>query len=316
MVSGLVSDSHSVISWHTACCQFVEAYLETIQWIKGYSENTTLAYTHDLFHFRDFLEKHPTILPRRIVNLYLANLKTQGLEISSITRKISAIKGYFKWMITHDYIQENPFEYLELPKQYRYLPTVLSFEEIKMLLAHPDLTLSEKLIIELLYAGGLRVSELCSLKFKNLSLEAGYIKCLGKGSKERLIPLPKRTLELLEEYTKKFQTKDFLHATKALSLKELNLKDPEQPLLTKASNTNEPYNRFEIYKLVYKLGQTIRKKISPHTFRHSFATHLLENGADLRVVQELLGHQDIATTQWYTHVSRSHLKHAYQQVFH
>lgn len=290
--------SQSPEKWHDAVLRHVEAYLENIQWIKGYADNTTLAYANDLYAFCDFVETRLSHPPRRIVNLYLGELKAQKLETTSIIRKISAVKGYFKWLVRYEHIIENPFAYIELPKYYRQLPTILSVSEVNLLLSHPELDSSEQLIIELLYAGGLRVSELCGLKRKDVSLEAGYLKCTGKGNKERIVPLPERTIASIKHY---------FHQTPEDTL--------ENPLIFKFPDIHTGYNRFEVYKFIQKLGKTIRKKISPHTFRHSFATHLLENGADLRVVQELLGHQDISTTQWYTHVSRAHLKSAYHQIF-
>lgn len=275
-------------------------YLDYLQTYKGYAENTCQAYAGDLLHYSEFLSQQTDeIAPRKIVNHYLRQLKTDGLATPSITRKISAIKGYYQWLIQQQLLSENPFEFIELPKHHRQLPVVLSVKEIEAFLVHPGLLPVEKLIIELLYACGLRVSELTQLKLENFALDAGYLKCLGKGNKERLVPLSPLTVDIFGNYLS--------------GLPESLLPLRDGFILKHADN--KPWNRFDVYRLVKKLGDEIGKSISPHTFRHSFATHMLENGADLRVVQELLGHQDIATTQWYTQVSRSHLKSAYSAAF-
>ena len=270
-------------------------YIDYLSVYKGYADNTCRAYEGDLLHYSDFMLKTSLAdQDRKIITRYLWKLKEEGLATASIIRKISAIKGFYQWLQSKKLSSHNPFEFLELPKHHRRLPTLLTVSEIEGFLSDPDLSLTEKLIIELLYACGLRVSELTELQRDNIALDAGYIKCRGKGNKERLVPISPTTANFIQLY--------FQH-----------LIAPQKTLLQR--DDGKPYNRFDIYRLVKRLGETVRKSISPHTFRHSFATHLLENGADLRVVQELLGHQDIATTQWYTQVSRSHLREAYSKAF-
>jgi integrase/recombinase XerD len=278
--------------------QAIGDYIAHLAHYKGYSQNTCEAYAHDLMHYCDFLENHQLDdTARKLVNRYLWQLKEEGLATSSMIRRISAIKGYYRWLTQNNMAPVNPFEYIELPKHHRDLPTLLTVTEVEQFLAHPELSLTEKAIIELLYACGLRVSELTHLTPQSIALDAAYIRCIGKGDKERLVPLAETTHAILSRYLKDMPN---IQHSKTLFYR---------------SDNKTPVSRFDVYRLVKRLGAEIGKAISPHTFRHSFATHMLENGADLRVVQELLGHQDIATTQWYTQVSRGHLRQAYQNAF-
>jgi integrase/recombinase XerD len=230
-----------------------------------------------------------------MVNGYLRMLRDKGNVTTTVIRKISSVKGFYNWLVLENQVEENPFAFIELPRRAKSLPKVLSVSEVESLLDTPDLTLSEKLSLELLYACGLRVTELINLTPASISLEVGYVRCLGKGGKERLIPIGDVTVQWLKAY-----------------LSETALPF-EEPLLRRSDGT--PYTRIDIWRLMKRLGEALGKSISPHTLRHSFATHLLENGADLRVVQELLGHSDIATTQIYTQISRRHIRSAYRKVF-
>jgi integrase/recombinase XerD len=187
---------------------------------------------------------------------------------------------------------------LELPKRRKTLPKVLTVSEVSRLLSHESLGLQDKVIIELLYACGLRVSELVGLQVKCIDLGGGYLRVLGKGGKERLIPLSEVSAAIVRQY-----------------LSETGLSGEDSLLVRLDALFKEPLNRREVWKRVRTMSGLIGREVSPHTFRHSFATHLLENGADLRVVQELLGHSDISTTQIYTQVSKRHVKMAHRQVF-
>lgn len=288
-------------------------YLEHLSHRRGYSPNTLEAYQRDILEFLHILEasdlmqslteslaeQHNTgVVPRRAINAYLAFLRKQGNVTSSILRKISSNRGFFQWLEAQELIQQNPFSFLDTPKRTKILPKVLGEKDMSRLL-DLSLTLLEQVILELLYACGLRVSELVSLQVGQIDLMGGYLRCMGKGGKERLIPLGEPSVLVLQQY-----------------LQQTGLKEHE-PLLVKDIDEAGilPMNRKDVWTLVKALGQRIGHDIHPHVFRHSFATHLLENGADLRVVQELLGHSDIATTQIYTQVSRRHLKQVHQQVF-
>ena len=282
----------------------VAAYLDYLSSNKGYSQNTIVAYQNDLMEFLDTLPdagwdiENTTPQHNRLQTLhYFSTLKNKGHQVSSIVRKTSATKGYLAWLEEQKQIPSNPFEWLELPKSKRKHPVLLTALEVQGFMFRADLSLLDRLIVEMLYACGLRVSELVNLKVTDISLGGGYLKCTGKGNKQRIVPLAERTVETIKNYLLK---------------ERIDLPNVANFLVTESG---KPYNRFAIYHLVSALGESIGKKISPHTFRHSFATHLLENGADLRVVQELLGHEDIATTQWYTQVSPAHLKKAYKVAF-
>ncbi len=274
-------------------------YINHLAHERGYSQNTLEAYERDIAEFMDDFERSKGKLSQissRQMNRFVAQLRQKGNATSTILRKISSIKGFFYWMQRKGYIAKNPLAVLELPKRTKTLPKILSVRDLERLLEHPQLSLRDKVMIELLYACGLRVSELTELTIDQIELSAGYLRCLGKGGKERLIPMGDLSIEILSKYIEQSHLKG---------------KDPllVQDLL------KEPLNRREVWRRIKELGELIGKDISPHTFRHSFATHLLENGADLRVVQELLGHSDISTTQIYTQVSKKHIKSAHKSVF-
>lgn len=274
-------------------------YLEYLELERGYSSNTLEAYQRDILEYMDFLDTQPQGTPsRRVVNGYLRALREKRNGTTTIIRKISSLKGFYKWMIIEELVEENPFEFLDLPKRMKSLPKVLSVAEVQQLLDSKDLGLAEKLALELLYACGLRVSELVALAPADISVDAGYVRCIGKGGKERLVPMGELTIALIRVYLQG-RAKDAFPAN--------------EPLLRREDG--KPFSRFDIWRLMKQIGKTLEKSISPHTLRHSFATHLLENGADLRVVQELLGHSDISTTQIYTQVSRRHIRTAYQKAF-
>jgi integrase/recombinase XerD len=271
-------------------------YLLMLEEQRGYSANTIEAYRRDIL---GFLNEHaddeafdPT---RRVLLHYLASLRKNKLATTSILRKISSLKGFFQWLMEQGHLEENPLALLDLPKRIKTLPKILSLKDIERMIALAP-SVEDKIILELLYACGLRVSELTELKTSQLSVAGGYLRVIGKGNRERLVPLGPVSMGIVTRYLDQAQPK------------------PDGPLLVH-SGTQAPFTRREVWERVKRLGHVIGKNIYPHTFRHSFATHLLENGADLRVVQELLGHKDIATTQIYTQVSKTHLKNVYQNVF-
>jgi integrase/recombinase XerD len=282
-------------------------YLNTLAEEKGYSPHTLEAYQRDILEFLRHQEEHKSAsqragllsVTRRDVNQYLAWLRKNENATTTVLRKISSIRGFYRWLEERSFISENPLAFLELPKRSKTLPKVLSVADMNRLLnrnldPHDGAPVNQ-VIVELLYACGLRVSELVQLKVKDIDLAGGYLRCMGKGGKERLVPLGDVSITVL---------RDFMRLTGRTG---------EDPILLREDGA--PMTRREVWQRVRGMGRLLGKEIYPHTFRHSFATHLLENGADLRVVQELLGHSDIATTQIYTQISKRHIKNSHHNVF-
>lgn len=281
--------------------QLLSEYLEYIEVEKGLSLNTVDAYRRDLTEFIDFCASNGAgdivDINRNHLNSYILSLREGNLNPRSVVRKIASLRGFFKWLCANEYILNNPTLTLEQPKLPKKLPKVISVDEITEILNF-DLNKEEVLIVELLYGCGLRVSELVNLKLSNIDLKSKYIQCYGKGSKERVVPFGKKAKAALEKYLK---YRDLII---------LQNKLPDTKILLLKSD-GKSVTRQDVYNFIRSLGEKIHKHISPHTLRHSFATHLLENGADLRVVQELLGHSDVATTQLYTHITKKRLKEVY-----
>jgi len=278
-------------------------YIDYLCLERGLSENTEAAYRRDLLEFIDYLDANGVNsfneIKRSHINYYIRDLRRKNLAPTSVTRKIASLRGWFKWMMGMSLIVHDPTVALEHPKLSKHLPKVLSINEVDILLAQ-KLSLVEKSILELLYATGLRVSELANLKIQNLNLKHSYVKCFGKGAKERIVPMGKMAKEVLQNYI--------------LYRGEI-LKNANETDFLFLHDSGKPVSRQDIYSMIRDLGEKIlNKHITPHTLRHSFATHMLENGADLRVVQELLGHSDVATTQLYTHVSKKRLKEVYFSI--
>lgn len=281
--------------------QYLSEYLDYLEVEKGLSKNTIEAYRRDLISFIDFCRRDGVLdldnIKRSHINSYILKLREENFAPRSIVRKIASFRGFFKWLCANEYIQVNPSQTLEQPKLPKRLPKVLTIEEISAIL-NSGLNKEESLIVELLYGCGLRVSELVNLKLNNIDIKSKYIQCYGKGSKERIVPFGKKAQTALKNYLKfrdMIILKNKLPDTKILLLKE----------------DGKAVCRQDVYNFIRQQGEKIHKHISPHTLRHSFATHLLENGADLRVVQELLGHSDVATTQLYTHITKKRLKEVY-----
>lgn len=275
--------------------QIIGEYLEYLELEKGLSQNTIDAYRRDLSDFAQNVEDIHSI-NRMNINAYVRNLRERKLAPTSVIRKVASLRGFFKWATSSGILEKNPAATLEQPKTPQRLPKVVSVKEIDEML-HNNLTPLEHVMMELLYSCGLRVSELVNLKLNDIDLSSKYIRCFGKGSKERIIPIGEQAKAMLQEY---FPTRDLLVKKYNLTTKNLLIKD-----------NGHFVTRQDVYNFIHAQGKLIHKNISPHTLRHSFATHLLENGADLRVVQELLGHSDVSTTQLYTHISKKRLKEVY-----
>ena len=278
--------------------QIIAQYLEYLELEKGLSPNTIDAYRRDLSEFSKGIDDIQKI-DRMTINTFVRKLREEKLAASSVIRKIASLRGFFKWASSTGIITKNPASTLEQPKMPQRLPKVVSVKEIEEML-HNNLNPFEHVIMELLYSCGLRVSELVNLKLNDIDLNSKYVRCFGKGSKERIIPMGETAKNIIKEY---LPERDLLIKKYNLSTKNLLIM-PNGRQIT----------RQDVYTFIHAQGKLIHKNISPHTLRHSFATHLLENGADLRVVQELLGHSDVSTTQLYTHISKKRLKDVYFSV--
>ena len=278
--------------------EIISQYLEYLELEKGLSLNTIDAYRRDLYDFADGVESLDKV-DRITINSYIRTLKERKLAPTSVIRKVASLRGFFKWTASMNILEKNPASTLEQPKVPQRLPKVISLKEIEEML-HNNLTSIEQVVMELLYSCGLRVSELVNLKLNDIDMSSKYVRCFGKGSKERIIPFGAKALEAIKNYLPE----------RELTLKKYNLNSKRFLIL----ENGRFINRQDVYNLIHQRGKLIHKNISPHTLRHSFATHLLENGADLRVVQELLGHSDVSTTQLYTHISKKRLKDVYFSI--
>ncbi len=277
---------------------------------KSLSQNSIAAYINDINKLADFLEKkYKSVAPDKVklehLKAFVEWLNERGVSPRTQARTISGIKSFYKFLLIESKISNDPTALLESPKIGRKLPDVLTMEEIDALIVAVDLNKSEgqrnKAMLETLYSCGLRVSELVNLKITNLFFEQGYIKVEGKGEKERLVPASKSAIEEINKYLNTYRKK--LHVAK----------DSENVLFL--NRRGHKLSRVMIFTIIKNLALQIgmKKKISPHTFRHSFATHLINGGADLRAVQEMLGHESILTTEIYTHLDREYLKDTIQQ---
>ncbi len=277
--------------------QILSEYLDYLEIEKGLAENTLEAYRRDLNDFFNFCgDTDVDNIQRTKINSYVRNLHEMKYSPTSIMRKIASLRGFFKWTCVNEITRTNPALTLEQPKIPQRLPKVLTIEEINNLL-NQDLSKLHSVITELLYGCGLRVSELVNLKITDYDLKSKFLECTGKGSKDRIVPLGKKAVQAIKNF---LPERDYL-------LKKFNL----QTKFLLVNEKGKKVTRQEIYTFIHEQGKKLHKSISPHTLRHSFATHLLENGADLRVVQELLGHSNVSTTQLYTHISKKRLKEVY-----
>ena len=284
--------------------QLVSNYLSHLEVERGLSPNTIAAYKNDLFLFFEYFNKIYNIeeIKRSHLSEYIKYLTSNDYTPTSITRKIASIENFFRYLCASKEIKANPALDILTPKLSKKLPKVVSMDEMEKLFKE-KMDTRGLAVFELLYATGLRVSELVELEIKNIDFKNNTIKTIGKGSKERIIPLGANAKNALKSY---FKERDV-----DLKLSGSMNKAPEKAFL---NNFGEKITRQWVYTFIKDLGSIIHKSISPHTIRHTFATHLLENGADLRVVQELLGHSNIVTTQLYTHISKKHLKDVYFSI--
>lgn len=286
-------------------------YLYYLQIERGLSLNTRKSYERDLHKYLLFLEKNKIStfqeIDRYVVTEFLQELHNEKNSSATIIRMISTLRGLHQFLRQERIVDNDPMQHIDSPKKQQHLPSTLSVEEVTRLIETPDtntvLGIRNRTILEVMYATGLRVSELVELKIGDLHLAMGLLQTLGKGEKERIIPLGDYAIQWIEIYLEK-------------SRPQLSKKNQDETHLFLNHHGNS-LSRQGIWKNLNKIVRDagINKTITPHTLRHSFATHLLENGADLRIVQELLGHADISTTQIYTHITKKRMADVYKQHF-
>jgi integrase/recombinase XerD len=288
--------------------ELIEQFLSYISVERGMADNTLSSYKRDLSKFSDFLKskKIDSIdkVSRQMINSFMMAERERGLGSNSVSRELACIKSFFKFLLKENTIKDDAANIIESPKLWKKLPFVLSIQEVETLLNAPNvrdpMEARDKACLELMYATGMRVSELVNLKIDDINMEVDFAKCFGKGSKERIVPFGKKAKESLIRYLEK---------TRPMLLKK---KISNSLFLTRLGKKMSRQTFWKIIKKYAKLAK-IKKKVTPHSLRHSFATHILERGADLRIVQEMLGHSDISTTQIYTHVSKDRLKSIHQK---
>lgn len=281
----------------------IKEFLTYIQVEKGLARHSLESYRRDLFRLQTWAQqngKQVAELTRADLRKWIASLSREGLAPASVARAVSATRGFFKFLMLDGHIKSHPAEDLDTPQRFSYLPKFLTEDEINRLLASPDINTEEgirdRAVLEIMYATGLRVSELVGLKHADVDLLAGLVVCHGKGNKERRVPLGKSAIHWLQQYA----------AVKAGYGKQAS---PNVFV-----HRGKPFTRQLAWSMIKRHAETAGiKNVSPHTLRHSFATHLLQHGADSRSVQALLGHSDISTTQIYTHITDIHLRSAYDR---
>lgn len=288
----------------------IEDYIHFIRVERQLSANTLASYRRDLEGYAQHLQdvqqlKDYNEVRREHILLHLENLRTEGKTARTVARHISSIRSFHQFLLREKVTTTDPTVHLEMPQVEQKLPRVLSIEEIDALIATPDRSKPQGVrdiaMLELLYASGMRISELIELNIEDIHLTMGFVRVFGKGRKERIIPLGKGALNAISKYLERARY-------------ELQGKYPKTDALF-ISHRGKRLTRQGCWKIIKEYAQKARinKELTPHVFRHSFATHLIENGADLRAVQEMLGHADIATTQIYTHVSKTRLSEVYKQ---
>ena len=287
---------------------FVERFDDFLALEQGASVQTSRAYKLDIARFVTYVSvkgaTSPIDVGARNLREYVYHLKDLGLSAASIRRNVSAVRSYFRFLLAEGHVVRDPSERLETPKKWRTLPEVLGVDEIELLLAAPSLdeplAFRDRAMLELAYGAGLRVSEWISLGVRDVMLQDHLVRVFGKGGKERLVPIGRRAIGAIAIYLRELRPK--LEKGEGKGILFLNAR-------------GQPLSRMGAWKILRKYVDQvgITKPVSPHTLRHSFATHLLEGGADLRAVQEMLGHVDISTTQIYTHVDREYLRTVHKQ---
>jgi integrase/recombinase XerD len=290
--------------------ELIAAFLDYLTVERGLSRNTIMSYQEDLNYYMDYLETKGIDALSRTTNNDITNFmlsqKDKGLAANSVARRLAAIKAFYRFLVRERILKADPSSLIDSPKLWKKIPDALSVNEVTALLEQPNIRqqqgIRDKAILEALYATGMRVSEAANLKNDNVNLRVGFLRCIGKGNKERVIPLGKKAVNSLQRYLAVARPK----LLKGRSSEYLFL-----------NRFGKKISRQSLWKLIKRYARQagIKKPIRPHILRHSFATHLLERGADLRSVQEMLGHSNISTTQIYTHINKERLK-SIHRMFH
>ncbi|MDI6758641.1 MAG: site-specific tyrosine recombinase XerD [Candidatus Omnitrophota bacterium] len=290
--------------------ELIDTFLNYLSVERGLSNNTLVSYKKDLSCYTDFLKKQHIDALAKVTKNNITDFmffqKDNGLSSNSISRRLSAIRMFHRFLVRERLLKVDPSNLIDSPKLWKKIPQTVSYDEADALLSQPNARdkqgLRDKAILEVLYATGMRVSEVAALLINNLNFDIGFLRCIGKGNKERIIPLGKKAITSLKRY---------LEAGRPALLKDKNLD------ILFLSRFGKKISRQSLWKIIKKYARIagIKKPLKPHALRHSFATHMLEGGADLRSVQEMLGHTDISTTQIYTHIDKERLK-GIHKMFH
>jgi integrase/recombinase XerD len=288
--------------------ELIDTFLDYLSVERGLSANTILAYRGDLNAYLDFMSSNHIDAMSRIrrddITGFMLNQKDRSIAVNSVARRLAAIRMFHRFLAREKILKSDPTNLIDSPRLWKKIPDTLTLNEVESLIAQPDIRDNQgrrdKAILETLYATGMRVSEAVNLRLDNVNLDIGFLRCIGKGNKERVIPLGKKAIASIKRYLE-------------LSRPEILKKKSSEYLFV--SRIGKKLSRQSFWKLIkrYARQARIKKPIRPHILRHSFATHLLERGADLRAVQEMLGHSSISTTQIYTHINRDRLKSIHKQ---
>jgi integrase/recombinase XerD len=288
--------------------EIIDTFLNYLSVERGLSNNTIISYRRDLENYLDFIEKIKIDSLSKIskdnITGFMLNQRGRGIAPNSVARRLAAIRMFHRFLARERILKNDPSTLVDSPKLWKRVPDALSVNEVEALIAQPNVRdtqgIRDRAILETVYATGMRVSEAVNLKKDNINLDIGFLRCLGKGNKERIVPLGKKAIASIKRYLQ------------ASRIKLLKNKECEFLFVSRFGRKISRQSFWKIVKKYAKLAR-IKKTIKPHTLRHSFATHLLEHGADLRSVQEMLGHSDISTTQIYTHVNKDRLKSVHRQ---
>ncbi len=283
--------------------ELIDIFLNYLSVERGLSNNTIISYRNDLNCYTDFLKSQQIDVLSKVAKLDITNFmfsqKDKGLSANSIARRLAAIRAFHRFLVRENLLKADPSNLIDSPRLWKKIPETLSLVEVDTLLSEPNVRdkqgLRDRAILEALYATGMRVSEAVNLKVENLSLDIGFLRCIGKGNKERIVPLGRKAIISIQRYME--------------VSRPVMLKGRESDVLF-LNRLGKKISRQSVWKIIkkYTKSSRIKKLVKPHTLRHSFATHMLERGADLRSVQEMLGHADISTTQIYTHINKERLK--------
>jgi integrase/recombinase XerD len=290
--------------------ELVETFLSYLTVERGLARNTIDSYRKDLLCYWDYLHlrriESLSKTDKEVITDFMSSQKDKGLSSNSIARRLAAIKSFYRFLVRERILKSDPTNLMETPKLWKKIPETLSVEEVEKLIMQPDVRnrtgIRDRAILDILYSTGMRVSEAVGLKLDSVNFDIGFVRCIGKGNKERIVPLGKQARLILKKY---------LEVARPEFLKK---KTSDSLFLNRSGGK---ISRQSLWKIIKKYARTarIKKPICPHILRHSFATHLLEGGADLRSVQEMLGHSDISTTQIYTHINKDRLR-AIHKMFH